>query len=131
VSPPQNPIGGAARTVSGSLPDIPQGSGNGPSMIRSMRIDRGRAYQEVDKDQIVLWDLDLAAWLLVNGMGVVDIWREGAEFRLVFWDPEHRIRELHIEFLNSICAKFATAVKQIKKAAHSVGARPPGPPPRR
>jgi len=93
--------------------------------IRSMRVDRGRAYQVGPDGTVVLWDLDLVAYLMCNNVNPADIWRDGPEFRVVFRETEERIRKLHIEYLSSKESRFAAAIKMIKKAAHSIGSRPP------
>lgn len=97
--------------------------------IRKMRIDRGRSYQEGPDGTVALWDLDLATYLMTSGgLDVVDIWREGSEFRIIFRTTPDKVRELHIRFLSSLEGRFATGLKLLKKAAHSIGARPPAPP---
>jgi len=83
---------------------------------------------DLPNGQVVLWDLDLATWIVTRaggqGVDLVGIWREGNEFRIVFLDPTQRIPQLHIDFCNSECGRFAANMKMIKKAAHSIGQRP-------
>ena len=95
-----------------------------------MRVDKGRSYQEGPDGTIALWDLDLAAFLLSNGNSLIDIWREGSEFRIVFRITLEEMRELHIKFLGSESGLFALCLKMLKKAAHSIGPRPPPAPPK-
>lgn len=104
-------------------PGQPQGR---DGSIRDQRIDKGRSYQEIGEDKVVMWDLDLSAYLMMNGLPPIDIRREHSEFRITFYDPEHRIRELHLRFLGSESSRFSQAVKQLKKAAHSMGQRADG-----
>lgn len=82
------------------------------------RIDRGRGYREIQGlpgRQIEVYDLDLAAWILLRGLSVSDAFRSGSEFAVRFYDPDGRIPDLAVDFLNSESQRFASAIRSIKK----------------
>lgn len=70
-------------------------------------------------------DLDLAAWVHMHGVPIVEALRYGHETIVTFYDPEPTdgtpgaIDKLAIKWLNSEAAKFASHVRQMKKVAFS------------
>lgn len=107
------------------LPPVDPALCNG---IRAMRVDRGRSYQQGPDGTIAVWDLDLAAFLLLNNVPLVNAWRDGSEFRIVYKTDEDAVRQLHVKFLQSEAGRFATVLKMLKKTVVSIGQRPPDQP---
>lgn len=85
------------------------------------RIDRGRGYKRLDDKHVEVYDIDMAAWLHMNGVAIADAHKVGRESIIKFFDPtsEDRISKLTINWLNSESARFASAVRQIKKVCLS------------
>jgi hypothetical protein len=87
------------------------------------KIDRGRGFKRVDSTHVEVYDIDLAAWLHMNGVSITNAIRKGREAMITFYDPEaeNTVSVLSIKWLNSEAAKFASAVRQIKKVSFSTG----------
>lgn len=82
--------------------------------------------------QVEVRDLDFAAYLHMSGVPVVDIVRlrsETLDVRITFGgdEPGPRTEQLALQWLNSESARFASAVRALKKACRAA----PGPGPNR
>ena len=86
-------------------------------------VDRGRGFVRVDDKHVDVYDIDFAAWLLLSGLGISEAYKNGREAVVTFYDPkeEDRVDKLAVDFLNSESARFANAVRQIKKICFSTG----------
>jgi hypothetical protein len=87
------------------------------------KVDRGRGYKRISPQYVEVYDIDIAAWLHMNGVAIADAWKTGRESVITFFDPESedRIATLTVNWLNSEAARFASAVRQIKKVCLSTG----------
>ena len=87
------------------------------------RIDRGRGFKRTGPSHVEVYDIDLAAWVHLNGVAIADAFKIGRESVITFYDPEEKneVSALTIEWLNSEAARFASAVRQIKKVCLSTG----------
>jgi hypothetical protein len=84
-------------------------------------VDRGRGFKRVG-DYVEVYDIDLAAWLHMNNVPIANAYkREKRETVITFLDPktDDKIAQLSVGWLNSESAKFAGAVRQIKKICFS------------
>jgi hypothetical protein len=65
----------------------------------------------------------MAAWLHLNGVAISEAYKVGRESIITFYDPQDAdvISKLAVDWLNSEAAKFAGAVRQIKKVCLSTG----------
>jgi hypothetical protein len=91
-------------------------AGNGSP---SVGIDRGRGYQSSGSGRADVYDLDFAAYLLLRNVPLAEATRSGREFTFVFQDPEGLIAKLSVEYMNSESARFADAVRRLKKVVFS------------
>jgi hypothetical protein len=57
----------------------------------------------------------------MNGVPIADAFKQGRESVITFYDPDSQntIEKLTVDWLNSESAKFASAVRQIKKICFS------------
>jgi len=61
-------------------------------------------------------DLGLAAFLLTKGFVLCDAYISSAGiYKFYFDDPDGKIRQSAIEFINSDCAKFDAQLRNLKK----------------
>ena len=103
------------------------GQHNGPSKQtyypNKKRVDRGRGFKRISDLTVEVYDIDMAAWLLMNRVNIVNACKDGREAVVTFQDPleDDRIAKLSIDWLNSEAAKFANAVRSIKKICFSTG----------
>lgn len=97
------------------------------------RIDRGRGFKRIGPKHVEVYDIDIAAWLHMNGVAIAEAYKAGRESVITFYDPEdeNTVSKLTVGWLNSEAAKFASAVRQIKKVCLSTGQQRPGRPPNR
>ena len=105
--------------------------GNGPTnkprseyrQYPHKKIDRGRGYKRIDSKHVEVYDIDMASWLHMNGVAISDAYKQKRESVITFYDPESedRISKLVVNWLNSESARFASAVRQIKKVCLSTG----------
>lgn len=81
------------------------------------RFDSGRGYKRVSPNHVEVYDLDMAAWLHLHTIPIAEAFKSGRATIIVFLDPEDqdRINTLAVDWLNSEAAKFASAVRQLKK----------------
>ena len=86
-----------------------------------VRVDRGRGYRRVTESRVEVYDIDLAAWLHMRNLPIAEAFKHGRESIIIFYDPESKLHGLAIEFLNSESARFASAVRQIKKVCLATG----------
>lgn len=88
-------------------------------------VDRSRSYRSDENGLVEVFDLDFAAFLLMNGVALAESYRDGREFMFKFLDSNNRIKELSINFANSESAKFADCVRRLKKVtiAHTISSR--------
>ena len=87
------------------------------------RVDRSRVFTvlNVDRRAIRVSDLDFAAYLLGHQLALIDACRVGdRESVFDFYDPDGRITELSMAYMNSAEARFADCVRRLKKASYSV-----------
>jgi hypothetical protein len=88
-------------------------------------VDRGRGSKRVDATRVEVYDIDIAAWLHLNKVPIVEAQKAGRETVVTFYDPQdqNRIPDLMVTWLNSEAARFASAVRQIKKVSYSTERR--------
>lgn len=84
-------------------------------------VDRGRGYKRSDPKHVEVYDIDLSAWLHMHGVVITDAYKVRRESIITFYDPdtENKIDSLVVNWLNSESARFASAVRQIKKVCLS------------
>jgi hypothetical protein len=98
---------------------------------RRPTVDRGRGYRRIGPKEVEVYDLDLAAWIHMHGVAIVDAVRYGYELVVTFYDPEPAAGmsgavDTHaVKWLNSEAAKFASHVRQLKKVCLSTGKHHP------
>lgn len=90
--------------------------GNGSS---SPGVDRGRGFQAGSDGRSDVYDLDFAAYLLLRNVPLAEANRSGREFTFVFHDTTGLIGKLSVEYMNSESARFADAVRRLKKVVFS------------
>jgi hypothetical protein len=59
----------------------------------------------------------------MNNVPIVEACKTGKESKVIFYDPvqSEKIPQLSVDWLNSEAARFAGAVRQIKKVCFSTG----------
>lgn len=70
-----------------------------------------------------LWkttDLGTAAYVHMH-LNVHGVTQDGGRFTFVFEDPEGRGQKLQVEYMNSECRKYDSAVRSLKKLCHDIG----------
>ena len=92
----------------------PQG-GNGAHN----RVDRGRGYRAVENNIVEVYDLDLAAYLTMRDLPLAESYRHEREFVFKFYDAEQKVGKLAVDYVNSEAARFADAVRRLKKVSIS------------
>jgi hypothetical protein len=95
----------------------PRSRGGQPAHPR--RIDRGRGYKRVGDNRVEVYDLDCAAYFDLKGVAIADAFKVGRDTIIVFYDPEDRIGQLAVDWLNSEASQFASRVRQLKKICYS------------
>jgi hypothetical protein len=83
-----------------------------------MQRSRTLAYS-VTGDVIEVYDLDFAAFCHMSGLCVADMIedsRSRGRFKFIFRGTSEKIAQLSVAYTNSECAKFADAVRRLKKA---------------
>lgn len=98
----------------------PRAGANG-SNGRNYAVDRSRSYRIVENQRVEVYDLDFAAYLLMRDVALAESMRDGREFRFTFRDDGSRIPDLAMEYVNSESAKFAGAVRRLKKVTMNAG----------
>lgn len=64
-------------------------------------------------------DLGTAAYLHgVGGLEILGVRRQRSKFVFLFMDPEHRGGQLQVDYINSTCRKFDSAVRSLKKLCY-------------
>lgn len=90
-------------------------------------LSRTLAYQALSDGTIEVYDLDFAAYCLMRDLAIADMveeWgRRPSRFIFTFNGTKDEIRRLAAEYTNSDCAKFADAVRRLKKAVRSTSPR--------
>jgi hypothetical protein len=79
------------------------------------RVDRGRAYRVLENGEVEVHDLDLSAYLSMRNVPLASAERYGREFLFRFHDPDNRIPQLTVEYVNSESARFADAQRRLRK----------------
>ncbi len=84
-------------------------------------MDRGRGFRRVSPTHVEVYDLDMAAYVHMNGVAIVEATKVGYNTLFVFFDPEDedQVNKLVTTWLNSESAKFANHVRNLKKVAFS------------
>lgn len=85
------------------------------------RVDRGKGFRRVGPARVEVYDLDMAAWFLLQNLPVADVMTNGREFVITFHDPEeeNRVATLSTGWLNSEASRFSAALRQLKKVTIS------------
>lgn len=98
---------------------------------RPRRINRALAYKVCEGDEVEVYDLDFAAYCLMQGMLIGDMvesdpppsrgrrGRGPVQFLFLFKDPDGQIGQLSVDYTNSESARHADAVRRMKKAVRS------------
>jgi hypothetical protein len=78
-----------------------------------------------DKSSVILWrngpsvamgELDTAAYVYLRGVAYAQGKQIGpTEYEIVFHDPNQLVEQLVVEFTNSECARYADAIRRLKK----------------
>lgn len=91
----------------------------GPHVSR--RVDRGRGYKRVSGSHVEVYDLDMAAYVHMRNIPIVEASKTGREIVVVFLDPVEKnlVDKIATEWLNSEAAKFANCLRSLKKVALS------------
>ena len=79
-----------------------------------------RAYQEKN-GTFSTSDMDIAAWLKLNGFRVTEATRsqrDSRKFQFSFADPDHRVEEMIIKYADSQAHDFANALRTMKMLVH-------------
>jgi hypothetical protein len=102
-------------------PQVSRGNGT------QNRVDRSREFTPIDGDRVEVTDFDFAAFLLMEGARFVDARRiSDREHIFIFQDQVNleevpsQIRALSIKYVNSESARFADALRRIKKTTYSI-----------
>ena len=67
-------------------------------------------------------DLPIAAYVQIHGLTIVKAEKlAGGKFEFVFKDPDSRGEQLEIDFVNSECQRFDSAVRGLKKLCYRRG----------
>jgi len=97
-----------------NAPRQPNGS-ESPPFRAGTRVDRSRGWSVIGNNKVEVYDLDLASYLSMRDLPLAESYRDEREFMFRFLDPDNRVEQLAIDFVNSESAKFASAVRRIKK----------------
>lgn len=85
------------------------------------KVDRSRSFKTSDDGKVDVYDLDFAAYLLMNNVPLAESFRDGREFMFKFLDQAKLIPQLSIQYANSESAKFADCVRRLKKVTIAQG----------
>lgn len=107
--------------------DIRQAN-RGPGTPRPQRqlLSYSLAYRLHDDNTIEIYDLDFAAFCLMQGLPVADMVEERPKkngqppkYVFTFQGTKEDVEALSVGYTNSDCAKFADCVRRLKKAIRS------------
>jgi hypothetical protein len=84
------------------------------------------AYKAFEDSTIEIYDLDFAAYCLMEGLPIADMVEENPKrngqpprYLFRFQGDKETINTLSVRYTNSDCAKFADCVRRLKKAIRS------------
>lgn len=79
-----------------------------------------------DGEEVIISDLDTAAFLLLKGLRVIYGERDpNSRYKVffVFRDPDGRAESLVMDFVHSVFSDYADCIRRMKKIVHRFGGR--------
>lgn len=93
------------------------GTGGGPRALGpSDRPDKSSVILWRNGVEVALSDLDTSAYVYLRGVAYARGKQLGpTDYELVFHDPNGLVESLVVEFTNDVCARYADAIRRLKK----------------
>jgi hypothetical protein len=106
---------------------VNESAGRSPTERSEPRPTGGLAFQhyqnvvrQLGNNRIEITDIDLSAWLDLNGIPIVDARRTGRDFVITMLDPDERVPALLDGWRGSEASRFSSRVRDIKRLGAAV-----------